>query len=43
MTARDVAAYLEDLGYVVRPLKVEDLDARVDIDECTHIHARPAR
>ncbi len=39
LLARDVADYLMRLGYTVRPLRIEDLDAQVVIDECTHIHA----
>ncbi len=39
LLARDVSDYLIRLGYTVRPLRIEDLDEQVTIDECTHIHA----
>jgi FkbM family methyltransferase len=39
LCARDVADYLERVGYTVRPLRVEDLEADVAIEDCTHIHA----
>jgi len=39
LLARDVSDYLMRLGYTVRPLRIEDLDAQVTIDECTHIRA----
>ena len=42
LTAGDVAAYLGDLGYTVRPLRFEADDPVVPIDECSHIQATRA-
>mgnify|MGYP001042487242 CR=1 FL=1 len=39
LCARDVADYLDGLGYTVHPLRVEDLRAQISLDACTHIHA----
>jgi len=36
----DVAEFLRDLGYDLRPLRVENLGADTDIDECSHIYAK---
>lgn len=41
--ARDVAAYLEGLGYTVRPLRFETDDPEVPIHECSHIEAHRNR
>lgn len=35
-----VARFLTELGYEVQPVQVEDLDAEVDLDQCSHIFAR---
>ncbi len=39
----EIADYLTSFDYTVRPLKIEDLDARIDMSECTHMHAFQAR
>jgi len=38
-SAGDVAAFLEGLGYRVRPLSVEAPDAKPTLEECSHIFA----
>ncbi|MFW6159499.1 MAG: FkbM family methyltransferase [Planctomycetota bacterium] len=39
-SAGQVARFLVELGYDVRPVQVEDLDAEVDLEQCSHIFAR---
>ena len=39
-SADDVVDFLTELGYEVRPLQVENLDAETDVKECSHIYAR---
>ncbi len=41
-SAADVANFLEDMGFSVRPLKIEDPDVTPSIDECSHIYAAPS-
>ena len=38
-SAEALVAYLEGLGYRVKPLRVERLDAQTTLDACSHIHA----
>jgi len=38
-SADEVIGYLTDLGYSVRLLQVEDLEARVGVETCTHVYA----
>ena len=35
----DIAEFLESLGYRVRPLVIEDMDAEITLDRCSHIYA----
>lgn len=43
-SADDVAGLLSELGYEVRPLRVEDLNAESSVEECSHVYARkPSR
>jgi len=39
-SAGEVAGLLDELGYRVRPLRVEDLEAESNIEDCSHIYAR---
>jgi len=39
-SADDVVGFLSELGYQVRPIQVEDLNAETNTEECTHIYAR---
>ena len=41
-SADDVVGFLTGLGYEVRPLQVENLDAETDVDKCSHVYARKA-
>ena len=42
-SADDVTTLLTGIGYDVRPLQVENLDAETSLDDCSHIYAsRPA-
>lgn len=38
-SAADVANFLEDMNFSVRPLKIEDANVTPSIDECSHIYA----
>ena len=43
-SADDVAGLLSELGYEVRPLRVEELNAESSVEECSHVYARkPSR
>jgi len=39
-SAGELAAFLEDCGYQVRPISVEVLDAKPSLEECSHIYAQ---
>ena len=39
-SAGELAAFLEDCGYRVRPISVEALDAKPSLEECSHIYAQ---
>jgi len=39
-SAGEVAGLLDELGYRVRPLRVEDLETESNIEDCSHIYAR---
>lgn len=36
----ELAGFLEDLGYQVKPVSVEALDTKPTLEECSHIYAR---
>jgi len=43
-SADDVVGLLSELGYEVRPLRVEHLNAETSVEECSHVYAwRPPR
>jgi len=42
-SANDVASFLTEAGYDVRPLRVEDLGAEASLEKCSHIYAKGKR
>jgi len=38
-TVRMLAAFLEDLGYAIQPIAIEEAGQEVNLDECTHLRA----
>lgn len=38
-SVEDLVNFLRDIGYFVKPIQVEDLEAGSNFDECSHIHA----
>jgi len=39
-SVHDVTSFLTAVGYEVRPVRVEDLDAESTLEDCSHIYAR---
>lgn len=38
-SVHDIADFFETVGYKVTPLEVEDLESKVELDDCSHIYA----
>jgi len=39
-SADDLVGFLTELGYEVRPLQVENLNGKSDVEKCSHVYAR---